>query len=170
MNRFLIQDDNTYIGFFSINKYFIFQKINNNKHLINKTSYCCCSRSASQEHHQCICHKSPVYSSSSSSSSSRTDLMAHFQQLIASQATNPQPATFSLIHNIQRKREDRRGWSRSLGTTISTTETTHHHHYPPTLTDEKMGGGKKGGRTSENSVALTLTHTLKKRKREKQNN
>ena len=37
----------------------------------------------------------------------------------------------TFIHNIQRKREDRIGWSRSLGTTISTTTTTYHHHYPP---------------------------------------
>ena len=36
-------------------------------------------------------------------------------------------ATF--IHNIQRKEEDRIWWSRSLGTTISTTPTTYHHHH-----------------------------------------
>ena len=41
---------------------------------------------------------------------------------------------------------------RSLGTTISTTKlpTT------TTLTDEEVGGVKKGGRTSENSVTLSL--------------
>ena len=79
----------------------------------------------------------------------RTDLSAHFQQPIAGQLL------FHSFNTIQRKREDSRGWSRSLGTTISTTTTTHHHHYSPTLTDEKVGGGKKGGRTSENSVTLT---------------
>ena len=49
-------------------------------------------------------------------------------------------ATF--IHNIQRKGEDRIGWRRSLGTTISTKTTTYHHLYPPTLTDEEVGDGK----------------------------
>ena len=89
-------------------------------------------------------------SSSSSSSISSTDLSAHFQQPITNQLL------FHSFNSIQRKREDRRGWSRSLGSTISTTTTTHHHHYPPTLTDEKVGGGNKGGRTSENSVTLTF--------------
>ena len=30
------------------------------------------------------------------------------------------------------------------------------YHYHPTLTDEEVGKGKKGGRTSENSVTLSL--------------
>ena len=86
-----------------------------------------------------------------SSSSSRTDLTSHFQQPIASQPL------FHSFTTFWEKRQDRRGWSRSLGATIGTTTT------PQTLTDEKVGGGKKGGRASENSVTLTLIHTLKKK-------
>ena len=55
----------------------------------------------------------------SSCSSSRTNLSAHFQQRIASQLL------FHSFNNIQRKREDRRGWSRSLGATLGTTTTAH---------------------------------------------
>ena len=56
-------------------------------------------------------------------------------------------ATF--IHNIQREEEDRIGWRRSLGTTVSTTTTTYHHHYPLNSYRAIGRGGKKGGRTSE---------------------
>ena len=63
-----------------------------------------------------------------SSSSSRTDLSAHFQQPIARtdlpahfQQSIASQLLFHSFNNIQRKREDRRGWSRSLGATIGTT-------------------------------------------------
>ena len=53
------------------------------------------------------------------------------------------------IHShIQRKREDRIGWKRSLGTTT----TTPHLLY----IDQEVGREKKGGRTSENSITLAI--------------
>ena len=89
------------------------------------------------------------------SSSSRTDLSAHLQQPIASQLL------YHSFNNIQREREDRGGWSRSLGATIGTSTNTHHHHYSPNSYRWIGGGGKKGGRTSENSVTLTLIRIWK---------
>ena len=100
------------------------------------------------------------------SSSSRTDLLAHFQLLIASQATNPQPTTFSFIHNIQRKREDRRGRSRSLCNTISTTTTTHHHHYPPQLLQMKRWEEERREEEPQKTQSHSHMHS-KKSKRKK---
>ena len=90
---------------------------------------------------------------SSSRSSSRTDLSAHFQQPIASQLV------FHSFNNIQRKREDRRGWSRSLGATIGTTTTTHHHNYPPPNSYRWKGGGRKEGRKNLRKLSHTHIHT-----------
>ena len=53
----------------------------------------------------------------------------------------PHPEAFhaTFIHNIQRNGEDKIGWSRSLGTTMSTTTTAYHHHYPPNSQIKRWG-------------------------------
>ena len=106
-----------------------------------------------------------ISSSSSSSSSSRTDLSTHFQQPIARtdlpahfQQSITSQLLFHSFNNIQRKREDRREWSRSLGATIGITTTTHRHHYPPNSYRWK-GGGRKEGRKNLRKLSHTHTHT-----------
>ena len=86
-----------------------------------------------------------ISSSSRSSRSSQDWLLSSFPARCWPEAFN---ATF--IYNIQRKGEDRIGWRRISGTTISTNTSTYHNHNPPlTLREQEMGGGKKGGKTSE---------------------
>ena len=100
------------------------------------------------------------------STGSRTDLLAHFQQLIASQATNCQSSNQSLTNYffIHSQHSEKEGRQERMEQKLRYYYQYHHNHPPrplppQTLTDEKVGGENKGGRTSENSVTLTLTHT-----------
>ena len=69
------------------------------------------------------------------------------------------PETFhaTFIPNIQRQGEDRIGWRRSFGTTISTITTTYPHHYPHS-SYRARGLRSKIGRKNLRKFSHTLIH------------
>ena len=95
-------------------------------------------------------HQDQTNSSSSSSMSSQDILLSPF-----SARSWPEAFHAAFIHCIQRKREDRIGWRRSIGTTISTTTTT-----PRTLTEQRLGEERRQEEPRKLSHTFIHVHSV----------
>ena len=105
-----------------------------------------------------VCLSSLLGHPCSSSSSSSSRCSSSQDRPIGPLPAKCWPEAFhaTFIHNIRERMKTERMEQKSLGTTISTTTTTYHHHQAPQLLQMKRWGRKVGGRTSENSVTLSL--------------